>query len=70
MSSQWLVISPGGGIQLVNGDTPQPGRDHDENWAVFKVEADNFGIRINCIKSNKDIVYNPAGGTPEHPWRK
>lgn len=59
MNSQWLVIGPGGGIHLINGDTPQPGRDHNENWAVFMVNASNAGIEINRVAGNRDVVYNP-----------
>lgn len=56
MAKLWLIISPGGGIQVLNGECPQP---NDENWAIFLVEADNLGIKINCVHHTKDIVYNP-----------
>jgi hypothetical protein len=56
VNSQWLVISPGGGIQLINGDSPQPSED---NWAVFAVHAGNFGIEINRISGDKEVAYNP-----------
>lgn len=62
MNSQWLVIGPGGGIQLVNGDTPQP---NNENWAVFKVKTSNFiGIEITQVSGNKEVVYNPLDANP------
>lgn len=62
MSSKWLVIGPGGTISLINGECTVP--DYDENWAVFKVEANNSGIKINNYISKKDVVYSPAGTNP------
>lgn len=63
MNKQWLIVGAGGSIQLLNAEGSYTPSD-PENWALFKVEADNFGIRINCVSAKKDIVYNPAGANP------
>lgn len=61
---KYLFIQGGNRIELRNGNEELPFGSVSEisdALAVFRITASHEGIKIDTVKSRKDIIFNPAG---------
>jgi len=59
-NSKYIVVNPGGAIEMLNGDMDLPVGSSltvAEAWAVFKITATNGAVRIQTVKDRGNVTF-------------
>jgi hypothetical protein len=59
--TKYVVVGPGGTIQLLNGDNQMPNGSSltmQEAWAVFRITTENGQVAVYTVKSRGNVTLN------------